>query len=93
MIDQNLHVDNMCPDLPDSTRDRTGGILTKTPDTVSVVRKSAKTRSSGSSKDWGISELVDLSAPRNGREIETVRTSSLQVSHKSKIQVKYYFEV
>ena len=86
MIDQNLHVDNMCPDLPDSTRDRTqGGILTKTPDTVSVARKSAKTRSSGSSKDWGLSELVDLSAPRNGREIDSVRTSSMQVSTMSNI--------
>ena len=67
--------------------------MTKTPDTVSVARKSAKTRSSGSSKDWGLSELVDLSAPRNGREIDTVRTSSMQVSTKSNIQVKYYLEV
>ena len=75
VIDQNLHVDNMCPDLPDRA-----GNVTKTPDMVSVVRKSAKTRSSGTSKDWGLSELVDLSVPRTERDIDNVRTSSMQVS-------------
>ena len=41
---------------------RSGHASAKT--TASVVKKSAKasSRSSGGSKDWGLSELVDLSA-------------------------------
>ena len=67
MIDQNYPVDNMCSSDQADTRTLGPGPGhgTKTLDSMSVVKKSAKLRVSGGSKDWGISELVDLSG--NGR--------------------------
>ena len=104
-------MDNMCSDQPDTRTLAPGpGHGTKTLDSMSVVKKSAaaKLRVSGGSKDWGISELVDLSG--NGRNetrndrvdhyhadtLDTaVRSSSLQVrQHKNfmKLQKSKSFE-